>query len=128
MAPSMYKTGFHKQTWSKKLFSQRLPEKIGASKYEIFSLIFEEVITHLVTETDRYAQQKMIMIFMWLGKRLTNLLEFYSCQVTTLRQNIRDYWSKNDLLECKPFVECIAEIDSNLSSQCCIVVKTNHWE
>ena len=58
MAPSMYKTGFHKQTWCKKLFSQRLPEKIGASEYEIFSLIFEEVITLLKLIDMPIAQQR----------------------------------------------------------------------
>ena len=43
---------------AKNLFSQRRPEKIGASEYEIFSLIFKKVITQLVTETNRYAQQR----------------------------------------------------------------------
>ena len=43
---------------AKKLFSQRLPEKIGASEYEIFSLIFEEVITLLKLIDMPIAQQR----------------------------------------------------------------------
>ena len=43
---------------AKSYFHNVSQKKIGASEYEIFSLIFEEVITHLVTETNRYAQQR----------------------------------------------------------------------
>ena len=90
MAPSMYKTGFHKQTWCKKLFSQRLPEKIGASKYEIFSLIFEEVITHLVTETNRYAQQRNDHDFHVTRKEIDQFIRILFLSSYNSRQNTRD--------------------------------------
>ena len=92
---------------AKKIFSQRHPNKIGASEYEVFSVIFEKIIPHLVTETNRYAQQRNIHDFHVTRKEMEQFIGLLFLSSYNSRQNMRDYWSKNDLLECKPFVECM---------------------
>ena len=78
-----YKTGSTDRLYTKRLFSQSLPEKRSASEYEIFSLIFEKIINHLVTAIDRYAQNRNDHDFHITQKGSESLLEFYSCPVTT---------------------------------------------
>lgn len=94
---------------AKKKLVNASPELTGATEWQVFQKVFQNMLDHLVVETNRYAlQDKNNHTFQITESEMRNFVGLLLLSGYNIRLNIRDYWSKSFDLECKAFAECMS--------------------
>lgn len=98
-----------KKKSAKQLLLKKSPELSGASEWTVFQKVFENILQHLVCETNRYAtRDKNMPDFQITAEEMYNFIGLLILSGYNMRTCERDYWSKSPDLYCPAFTETMS--------------------
>lgn len=98
-----------KQESAKQKLLEKCPDLAGASEWAVFEKVFQNMLTHLVCETNKYAKRDCnIPNFNLSCEEMYNFLGLLLLSGYNLRTSERDYWSKAPDLSCRAFAETMS--------------------
>lgn len=98
-----------KQGSAKQILLKKCPDLAAVSEWSIFEKVFQNMLSHLVCETNKYAKRDCnIPSFHISCEEMYNFLGLLLLSGYNLHTSERDYWSKSPDLSCRAFAETMS--------------------
>ena len=98
-----------KQESAKQSLLNKSPDLVGASEWTVFVKVFQNMLQHLVCETNRYANRdKNMPDFQITNDEMHSFIGLLLLSGYNMRTSEKDYWSKSHDLSCPAFAETMS--------------------
>lgn len=94
---------------AKQLLLGKSPSLAGASEWRIFAKVFQNMLEHLVSETNKYANRdKNMPDFQITEEEMYNFIGLLLLSGYNMRTSEKEYWSKSSDLSCPAVAETMS--------------------